>query len=257
MNLYGHLKLIIKNAWRNLRRQQDMKYSTIVLALLTVTGLVTHNRVSQKFLRGTSVFKFYQNIPDTYSLIAKYGKQTAIALLLPVLACFAHSALKCKPPTAAELKAARNVAHGQDLRDYLRSGAELAAVQKISKNRREDLQTYLANAYEQNKLFLVRLINIDPETNEFVVHSPAAAGKVKKSKTPWANFEDRLECDPIVKQIKSVKQCSPPDSISDALIVLSGVLVYQLEFLFRATAAHYREPDFEVGTIIGRANIIY
>ena len=247
MNLYGHLKLIIKNAWTNLQRQQDMKYSTIVLLFLTVTGFITHHRISQKFLRSLSVFKFYHSIPDTYSLIVKYGKKACIALLLPVLACFVHSAIQFKPPTAAEIKKARKISHGQDLRDYLQSGAELAAVQKISKNRREDLQTYLINAYKENEVFLAQLINIDPETNEFVVHSPPAVGKIKKSKTPWANLEDRLQCAPIAKQIKSVKQCSTADSISDGLIVLSGVLVYQLEFLYRATAAHYREPHFEVG----------
>ena len=248
MNLFAHLRLIIRNAWTSLKREQDMKQSTGILALLAAIAFIAQHRISQRLLRRSSVFKFYQSIPSTYSLIVMYGKKACIGLLFPVLACFVHSALKYKPPTEAELAAAQKIStnHGQDLTDYLRSDAELAAVQKISKNRNQDLRTYLCSAYKQNTLFLSRLIRLDAKTKKFVVHSPPEAGKIKTSDTPWADFEDRLACDPILKQIKSVKQCSPPDSITDALIVLTGVLVYQLEFFHRATAAHYREPHVEV-----------
>ena len=90
--------------------------------------------------------------------------------------------------------------------------------------------------------FLSRLIRLDAKAKKFVIHAPPEAGKIKTSDNPWADFEDRLACDPILKQIKSARLCSPPDSITDAFIVLTGVLAHQLEYFHRATAAHFREP---------------
>ena len=126
-------RIVLRNAWTQFKREQDIKQSCFVLAVLAVSGFLAQHKITHRVLQRLRASKLYKNLPDTYSLVTKYGKAGCITLLFPVLLCFVHSALQYKPPTDAERE----------------------AVRKISYNRRQDLHSYLKGACEQNALFLL------------------------------------------------------------------------------------------------------